>query len=221
MKANYGPNAFTKANNCEPGVSASIAEALQRIKDGGLGIDKGIEEWTNALKLLNGDKYEETERNLLRDELSKQGLSTKSSQAIMNNLEIYNAKDTHNGVAGFVKSIGERVSSSIDQFTATFSGMSTYLKEMYNRPEKTITTAEYIAKNWQFTTEKDIAQEIIQDYENTKSNIGPENQNTDEIVAKLMDIHMNLESINKYLQPFIKVSQKICNDQSTGNGNCQ
>jgi hypothetical protein len=68
-----------------------------------------MQEWEKAAKLLtsnSSDKdYAEIEKNLLRNELSKQGMSTKSSAVIMNNLAKYNNDTSGNGLTGFISSV--------------------------------------------------------------------------------------------------------------------
>lgn len=176
-------------------------------------------EWRSAMDLLRSNNSNperaETERNLLRNEVSSQGISTKGSKVILNNLAKYDAENKHEGLSGFISSIGERVYSSIDQFSETYSGLKDNLKKARNTDEY-IRTASVLA-----TLKTDINDEIIKDYENTKSLIGPENLSADTTVGHLIDTHILLEATNAHIQPYIKVSEQTCDAQSKGEGNCQ
>ncbi|MFZ4461008.1 MAG: hypothetical protein ACOYN2_00175 [Patescibacteria group bacterium] len=46
---------------------------------------------------------------MLSRELSRQGLSSKSSAVILRNLAYYNKTEQHRGVSGFVEDIGDRI----------------------------------------------------------------------------------------------------------------
>lgn len=178
-----------------------------------------MDEWEAAMALLNSNssdkRYAEIERNLLRDELSAQGMSTKGSEIIMNNLAKYNSQGPSEGVSGFISSIGERVYSSITQFGKAYDD----IKAMLKMPQ---TTDKYMERVENLTTlQSDINAEIIRDYENAKSLIGPENQSTDETVGKLIDTHILLQSTNKFVLPYIKLAEQTCNAQDTGAGNCR
>lgn len=59
-------------------------------------------DWERAYALLNADstnrEYAETERNVLRDELARQGVTTKTSQATLNCLAQYNTTGIRCGI---------------------------------------------------------------------------------------------------------------------------
>lgn len=176
-------------------------------------------EWESAWKLLNSNSSDrgaaETERNVLRVEMSDQGMSIKGSQVVMNNLAKYNSQNASEGVSGFISSIGERVYASINQFEKAYDG----IKAMLTKPQ---TTDKWVERNQALTTLKmDINNEIIKDYIDTKNLIGPENLSTDETVGKLIDTHILLESTNKFIKPYIKVSEQTCDQQDAGAGNCR
>lgn len=217
IQKSYGPNAFESCVR-KSDFFKSVKEAFGRIVGLGGSIEKGMTEWEKAWKLLNSNssdrEYAEVERNVLRSEMSHQGMATKGSQTVMNNLAKYNSQNTREGTSGFISSIGERVYASIDQFGKVYDG----IRAMLRKPQ---TTDKYMDTTRTFAILKtDINAEIIKDYENAKSLIGPENQSADEAVAKLIDTHILIESTNKFVKPYIKVSEQTCNGQSTGEGNC-
>lgn len=177
-----------------------------------------MENWRKAWKLFNGNsssqEYAEVERNLLRDELSRQGMGTKAAGTMLNNLSEYNSQSKFEGTSGFISSIGERVYKSVDQFEKTYAG----LKAELLKPQ---TTDKYMENYSNLKMLKNtVNKEIVADYIKTKDLIGPENQTTDDTVGKLLDTHILLESTNRFLKPYVKLSQKTCNDQDRGNGNC-
>ena len=63
-----------------------------------------MDEWRKAAKLLGSDssneEYAATERNLLRDEMNRQGMTTKGSQAVLNCLAQYNNTGIRCGLVG-------------------------------------------------------------------------------------------------------------------------
>ena len=178
-----------------------------------------MKEWENAMNLLNSNssnpEYAETERNVLRNELSHQGMSTKSSQVIMNNLAKYNSQHASEGLSGFVTSIGERMYASIAEFGKAYDGIKALLMKPQTT-DKYMETKEILA-----TMKTDINEEIIKDYLHAKDLIGPENQSADETVAKLIDTHILLESTNSRAKSYIKIAEQTCDGQSTGQGNCR
>lgn len=217
LRKNYGPDAF-EACTKETNYWEQITESFGRITSMGWDITKGMESWRKAWTLFNGNSssrdYAETERNLLRNELSRQGLSTKTSGTMLNNLAEYNSQSKFEGTSGFVSSIGERVYKSVDQFEKAYAG----LKAELLKPQ---TTDKYMENYSNLKMLKNsVNKEIIADYIKTKDLIGPENQTTDDTVGKLLDTHILLESTNRFLKPYVKLSQKTCNDQDRGNGNC-
>lgn len=217
LRKNYGPDAF-EACTKETNYWEQIKEQWAIIVNLGWEIDEGMESWRKAWTLFNGNsssqEYAETERNGLRNELSRQGMGTKSAQIILNNLSEYNSQSTFEGTSGFVSSIGERVYKSVDQFEKTYAG----LKAELLKPQ---TTDKYMENYSNLKMLKNtVNKEIVADYIKTRDLIGPENQTTDDTVGKLLDTHILLESTNRFLKPYVKLSQKTCNDQDRGNGNC-
>lgn len=217
LQESYGPKAF---NNCigKSDFFKDTKEKFDRITKEGGGIEKGMGEWENAMALLNSNsanpEYAETERNVLRNELSNQGMSTKGSNVIMNNLAIYNSQNASEGISGFISSVGTRVVASIAEFGKVYDGIRAMFK-------KAPTTDKYMEITYILVDNKGINKEIISDYEKAKSLMGPENQSTDETVAKLIDTHILLETTNKFVKPYIKVSEQTCNGASAGEGNCR
>lgn len=176
-------------------------------------------DWERAWKLLNSNssdrEYADLERNVLRDEMSRQGMGTKGSHVIMNNLAKYNGQAPSEGLTGFVSDIGDRVYASVGQFGKVYDD----LRGMLKKPQ---TTDRYMETTQVLESLKtDINQDILGDYENAKSLMGPENQSADETVAKLIDTHILLESTNEFVKPYIKVAEQTCDEQDTGKGNCR
>lgn len=218
LRGSYGPKAFESCIK-KSDFFKSIKDAFGRITSLGGGIEKGMGEWESAMKLLNSNSsdrgYAETERNVLRLEMSDQGMSIKGSQVVMNNLAKYDSQNASEGVSGFISSIGERVYASVNQFEKVYDG----IKTMLTKPQ---TTDKYMQTTQTLATLRtDINREILSDYEKAKSLIGPENLSADETVGKLIDTHILLESTNKFVKPYIKVAEQTCNGQSTGEGNCR
>lgn len=128
-----------------------------------------MKSWEEAFALLNSNgadkKRADTERNVLRLEMSTQGMSIKGSQVVMNNLAKYNSQNASEGVSGFISSVGDRVYSSIEQFEKTYNE----LKNMLTKPQ---TTDKYMETTRVLLNLKsDVNDEIIKDYEQAKSNI--------------------------------------------------
>ena len=97
LQLHYGPKA---QNDCKQksDFMKGIKEAFTRIGNLGDGIGKGMKEWEQASTLLTSNpthpEYADTERNVLRNELANQGMNTKGTQTIMNNLAKYNGQTT-------------------------------------------------------------------------------------------------------------------------------
>lgn len=90
-------------------------------------------------------------------------MSTKSSEAIMNNLKNYNSNTSGNGVTGFVNSVGSRIMSSIDQVTQIFKG----LQDHFSKEETTID--KRLKEIQVLQTEQIILKEITTEYISNKN----------------------------------------------------
>jgi hypothetical protein len=217
FESHYGPQAF---NACvgKSDFFKDTKDKFDTITSRGFGIEKGMKEWEGAFALMKGNssntEYAETESNVLRDELSRQGMSAKASQAIMNNLASYNAQSPNEGVFGFIASVGDRIVKTIDQIWWAFGGMVSMIKTAKN-------TDQYV-KNTQalVTVKTEITEDIIADYRLARELMWPENLSVDETFAGLLETHILLQDSNKNIGSFIKIAQQTCNAQSTGNGNC-
>lgn len=168
LQSHYGPDAFESCIK-KSDFMAKVKESFSRITNLGGGIQTGMKEWENAMALLNSNssdkKNAETEKRVLREEMSRQGMSTQGSQVVMNNLAKYNSKDQSEGLSGFATSIGDRVYSSIGQFEKKYEDLKTMLK----KPQ---TTDQYMQTVQAIKVMKGgVNDEIIADYEKAKSNM--------------------------------------------------
>lgn len=166
LQKSYGPKAF-EACVKKSDFFKDISSAFDRITTKGGSIERGMGDWERAWKLLNSNssdrEYADVERNVLRDEMSRQGMSTKGSNVIMNNLAKYNGQAPGEGLTGFVTDIGERVYASAGQFGKVYND----LKARLQKPQ---TTDRYMETTHVLETLKtDINDDILKDYENAKS----------------------------------------------------
>lgn len=166
LQASYGPAAFNECN-AKSAFFESIRSSFDRITKLGEGIGKGMQDWRDASRLLGSNssdaEYAETEQNVLRNEMSRQGMSSKGSQIIMNNLAIYNSQDASEGLSGFISSVGERAQKTVAQFADTFKGMA----DMIRNAKTTDTYME--ATQSLIILKNDINDDIIKDYVNAKN----------------------------------------------------
>lgn len=221
VQSHYGPQAFGECNGSSD-FFAGVQKSFGRIGQMGDGIKNGMNEWEQANTLLNSNsmnrEYAETERNVLRAELGRQGIGTKASQSILNCLAKYNSTGLRCGLVGglsdIAKTITENKNAIVDQFEKTYNA----LKNMLTKPQ---TTDQYVKTTEAINALKiGINSDIVADYTNAKNLIGPENLSADETVGSLIDTHILLESTNTQIKSYIKVSEQTCNAQSKGEGNC-
>lgn len=175
-----------------------------------------MSEWEAANRLLSSNstnrEYAETERNVLRAELGRQGVSTKTSAATLNCLARYNSTGLRCGIVGgfsdVVTTVNDNKNAIVNQFEKTYAS----LKAMLTKPQ---TTDRYMDTLQAINILKvGINTDIVADYANAKNLIGPANLTTDETVGNLIDTHILLESTNTQIKSYVKIAEQTCNDQS-------
>lgn len=170
FQGDYGPGAFRTCNG-ESDLFKSTRESFGRITSLGGGIEKGIDEWTRAAALMKGGssnaEYAETERNVLREELSKQGMSTKGSQATLKCLEQYNNTGNRCNIVGGLTDIVTNMNENIREITDQFEETYRTIKAKLSKPQ---TTDQYMdTVNTVETLKFAINNDIIADYTNAKN----------------------------------------------------
>ncbi len=130
-----------------------------------------MDEWERASALLNSNsasrEYAETERNVLRAELGRQGVSTKTSQATLNCLSHYNSTGLRCGIVGGLTNVVTTVNDNKDAIVRQFEETYATLKAMLTKPQ---TTDKYMETLKAINALKvGINTDIVADYTNTKN----------------------------------------------------
>lgn len=180
-------------------------------------------------------EYAVTERKVLRDEMARQGMNGSQTQIILNNLKACNDKIAGQGVSGALGCIGDNMKGSFDSVVklgtdvmkaiTNPAGATNPVWSFFGIGDKTTppvpkTTDEYEKMLRTVGSVTDINAEIVSDYKRTQSLISSEILTSDMNISSLADTHLRLVKLNQYLQPYIKVSEKVCNSQNQGEGNC-
>jgi hypothetical protein len=218
LQADYGPSGVEACNTTEAGSPfEKVKEAVDRIGKLGGEIQTGTQEWKNAFKLLNGEnkQYARIERQLLSDELSKQGMSVKQSERTLNNLNDYNAGKGWQGVSSSLASVGDSVTRAVK----TAESLYVEAEQTFAKSKNTDEYMERLKNLKEFKT--DLAKELASEKEAALSLIGDDTVSVDNNVGQLLETHILLSKTLKSIAPAEQTSKEACNAQVNGQGNCR
>jgi hypothetical protein len=202
---------------------------LERIKDAILNIKllnkqgkDGIEKWKDAYALLlwkdiEGQTYQEFERQALLKELSRQWVSVDNRDIIMKNLDKYNqewwySKD-NNFISNSIKHIENSVWSQIDAFQDSLSWSL--------NPEKPeVSVGDLLQATDANKITDTIRLRVSKTYNTELPFTAIEEISTEQLRARIIQLHNNLSTSIDVLDETSKISTQVCNSQDKWNGKC-
>lgn len=230
MMIYYTENTNEDCNKCEGWSTSNIEEKIEEITSLNAQWKKWMQEWIDAWNILAGnyesEKKRQLERELLSKELGRQGISWENKAIIMGNLEKYNNKNFYSLDNNFISNTFSSVANSIWKQLSEFNESVLQLdekKSSSNTSTQTDSSSSFkeLDKTQEKVNQSDIIKkEIAQIYENEVPYTQIEETKSEQAWGRMLEVHINLtESINR-LDEVISISQKVCNDQVRGMGNC-
>lgn len=224
IKGAYGPKAIASCNTSGEGTFFDkVKDAINRIGNLGNNMQKGTQDWKDAWALLQGShkNQDRLEKQLLRKELSNQGLSTSASDRALRNLDAYNRGDGWQGVNGSLTGIGEAVNNGVAMVQSLYDEAKSVGAQYapsnlgQPRPEDAKNTEEYLERYKNLVDLKtDLGKEIGAEYEQARSLISSENVSVDENVGQLLEMHVVLSKTINTMRPYCETSRQACLQQA-------
>lgn len=200
-----------------------VNESISKIWDKSKRWYNWMKDWKEAWALLTWtiweDEYKEKERDLLKNELSRQWLSSDNSSIILWNLEKYNwwwISADNNFITNSFESIKKKIKDQVDEFNNTVLQVWEWKWDDEEIPVEKIT--QTIDKN---TSSNDIEKTIAEIYEKSLPSASLQDVNTEKIMQKCIDIHISLTQAIETLEKTVVLSRKVCNEQDRWNWICE
>jgi len=217
-------NEYTTENcsACAGSFKDRISNAISKISNLQESAKDGIKEWQDAIAILNGSlderEYERLERELLEEELSRQWVSSKGSQAVLKNLDRYNetwgfTSDNNfitNSFAYFLDSIQSEIDDFRDSVLAQYKGTD----------KKSVPIQAFNKNTQDFRITKSVEESISELYQKELPYAQMEDESTESLQARIIQLHYDLTKAIEMLDNAVPVSEKVCNDQARGVGKC-
>ncbi len=225
----YNPEMVSVCSQ-EKGMGKTISESIARITNITNNWTNWIQLWKDAIDLMlwrNINNYEETEKKILKRELSRQGVKSSNKAIIIWNLEKYNrqnwdwwAPEKDNFIEGSYNTITQNIWKQYNSFKKDI--LSPFQKQNTTWNTKQISKSiKTLIDLWQkndITT--NIVTRISEVYQNEAMFSRVEDTNTQKLQWKLFSMHINLLSAINKLNKLIPISEKVCRAQDNWNWLC-
>jgi len=188
----------------------------------------GIKEWQNAWNLLTWSKsteeeYIETERRLLREELSRNWISWSNWDAILKNLDEFN-NNWYNNWNNPISNSFDTFSDSLERWKTSdiISDFWNTLVQLYDwvTDNSSVSLREFSNKKSDIESENKIISEIDLLYERQKPFISSHNLNSEKLRSKIMDMHIWISQAINTLDKSIPKAIKVCESQDRNSWKC-
>ena len=231
IKNNYNKETYKSCASC----NGWSIDRFEKMKDKILLNDKysknWINEWIKTWDLLlwindySWEKYDKIERNLLNEELSRQWVSSKNWDAVLNDLKdfkwnkfwfsIWN-NPIKNSFDNFLEQIKEPFESKqVNSLKKAIADINISTPEI----EK-FTYKDIVNTDSNIYDDSDIAQKIKILVKQNMWIIAKQNKATDKLQARIINLHYNLWKSIDTLEEIIIKSEKICDQQDNWAWKC-
>jgi len=193
----------------------SIANASDRYEE-------GMDAWKNAIAKLNNTLWgkidNEVERDILAQELSRQWLSTKQSETILNNLDRFNdqwwwSKD-NNFFSNSFQYVQNSVQTQVDAFDEALR------KILETEEEEAIPMGKLESITNETIQTIDITARARKLFEEHQISAHSQDNSSMFLEGKFIDVHADINQAIRNLTQVKRAAQKVCNDQGNGLGKC-
>lgn len=194
INTNYNPWATSECQDTT-GTAGPIAKITTALEKWGINNEKVWDNWKAALKIFQwgekGDieKYNATQRRLLQDELSRQGFSPRSAQAMLGNFDCVKAKTAWQP-DDFIATVKARQDCSV----IPLAGTDVFMKQWARAFPEPRTTTEYVQKVQAVSRQSTLQRSIVSMDAYLRAMKTPTQEENDTIVLNLIDTHLALVS---------------------------
>ena len=220
---------YSNANNCTTWKDSRLQKFKDAITKIGFTNEQskaGIKEWKDAIDLaswIDTDNKRAIEKNLLMAEMSRLWIPWNGADAFARNLDKYNQNNgpslRNNFLTNSVVGVFENIAGEWERFDTNV------LQDFKDKRAKNQTIESLsIQSLWETKQENDrkgeIAKNIAEIYAAQVPFTQLSENSVDNLRARILKMHNNLNASIKILEETAKISIKVCNDQDSGNWNC-
>lgn len=206
----YHPSATTSCNNGSA-ANKNFAETLKNMMNVGGKMEDALSTWRRGLALLRGggdgmsvSEYQRTKRNLLSNELSRQGMTANMQKAILKNFDCFQAKVGPNGdEENFLKARLECLSNPI-------IGIERNLDAFKNFIGQSKTRGDLVERQEALESVKARSINIVAMHQTLSEMTKFDNENSEEILTALIKLHVRLQSTSTLLEKRLPKMQNNC-----------
>jgi len=225
----YNPDSLSQCSS-EWWFSERISKSISNITEVFDDWSSAMKNWDEAIWLLywlvneydsdfNKEKYNSKEEELLQKELAKQWISSKSTEIMLWNLRKYNSwwwfSEDNNFIENSADTISKNLSSQLKQFADDVFTFEDAKEENREALQKTI---KWLLDNkaWNNIT-LDIIYRTSTIYESELPFAILQDNSTQKLQWKIINMHSNLTSAINILEKVISVAEAVCNEQDSDN----
>jgi len=202
---------------------ASIIERIKKINFLNKNSRNAMTDWKESYELLLGisTKQKEIERMVLARELQKQWIWWNNASTILSNLDAYNnSKKWEFPFLKWKAWFFNSLQLQINEFEEALENKFPWYKN-WNPTNKEISAVEIPKEIKKLKNIQKIEININSEYNKLKSLSLTEEINSDDLINKLIHIHISVSSMVNILNKTYRISQKVCNSQKQWQWNCQ
>ena len=210
MNSAYHPNAVVSCQNNTKS-EKSFGETLKSVLNFGAKKEDSLSTWRKAIAMIRGggngmsaSEVANRQRQLLQEELSRQGLSSNAKDTILKNFDCYKARTlSAENPENFLEARAECLQIPVTGVNKLFDYWNSFTWRATN------------SEDWSRRNEVRIKREqksvnIEQMYSDLRMLTIQDEYNNDATMKGLLDLHVNLQNTNSLLESRIPSAQKNC-----------
>ncbi|MCP4523749.1 MAG: hypothetical protein GY828_06060, partial [Candidatus Gracilibacteria bacterium] len=224
VKTNYSIASYSKCGEEEGGFFETISKSIANIGTLNKQGTDGIQKWEDAWGLLVGkdtskSEYQKLEKDLLKKELSRQGVSGDNQQNMLEALDKYNStgfSQNNNFIVNSYNNIKNKLEKEFKKFDDEIIGDFFEKEEGEEVSIKDINRASLNSEG-----SENIKKRIDTLYLEQSNFEGVSELNTDNTRARIISTYIEISnSINTLNKTTCRVAVKVCKAQDSSKGDC-
>jgi hypothetical protein len=224
IKKDYSVESLQACNKLEnpEGKDWFFKTAIDAIKKISLTWEKSegiLNQWDEAYKLLlwntQDEKEKKRERQLLSQELQKQGIGWDWASAILWNLDYYNKNWNRKWLKDQYQSYINLVGDESREFNETIKGLQKQISE-----NKWISAKDFESKLLSIRWTEQVKISINLLYGKLKESSLQDDNINETLINRMVKMHINISEWINTLNKTCKVSVRVCNSQKKGQWDC-
>ncbi|MDD3144538.1 MAG: hypothetical protein PHV23_00340 [Candidatus Gracilibacteria bacterium] len=223
IQTNYGIVAYSKCSEEKGGFFDTISTKIQEIGELNKEGKDGIQKWKDAIDLMLGndttnEKYSDTEKRVLKNELSKQGISGDSQSNMLNSLEKYNSEGLSKD-NNFIKNTFNNTRVKLEKKLRAFKNevIGDFFKK---KTGDSISIESTISAQKNSTDTNKIKEDIDKQYLELLNLSADSETNTANLRSRILNVHFDLSNSINTLEGICPNSVNVCKQQDSGKGDC-